>query len=311
MSQLRGAVVGVGYLGTFHAQKYQAHPEVDLVAVCDLFKEQAEKVGQTLSVPSFFSPQDLIGKVDCVTIASTTKSHFGLAKFFLTNGVHVNVEKPITVHSYEARELVQLAKEKNLKLSVGHIERFNPVFQELQKLAKKPVYIEFNRHAPFRSRGADVSVVHDLMIHDIDLMLTLAGNAELVSVVATGSTFVTDMIDMASANFKFNNGLVCQINVSRVALQMTRSIRLVEDNQYFIANLSTGEIEKFFKTNDEQNPVKVEIIAVPKADALMVETNHYIQAVLGKSPIAVTGEDGLKALEVVEKVMAEIQKNHG
>lgn len=310
--KLKAAVVGVGYLGSFHTQKYLAHPDVDLVAVCDLNKDQAEKVGKEYKLPYLSTPQDLLGKVDLVTIASTTKSHFGLAKFFLTNGVHVNVEKPMTVHAYEAQELVDLAKEKNLTLTVGHVERFNPAFIELQRHIKnKPLFLEFNRMSPFRARGADVSVVHDLMIHDIDLMLTLAGDAKVVSIVATGSKFVTDTYDMASSTFKFDNGLVAQINVSRVAHQVTRSIRILEDKEYFIAYLNTGEIEKFSKTDSKENPVKVEHIAVPKADALMSETDTFIKAVQGKSPIKVTGEQALKAMKLMDQIVDEINKNHG
>lgn len=178
MSQLRCAVVGVGYLGRFHAQKYKALSEspsrnVQMLGVCDASFDRAQTVAAELGVTAFADYRELVGKVDAVTVASTTKTHYEIAKFFLQNGVHVNVEKPMTVTIGEAEELVALANAKNLKLQVGHVERFNPALQAARQKLQTPLFIECHRLAPFKPRGVDVDVVLDLMIHDLDVILSL------------------------------------------------------------------------------------------------------------------------------------------
>lgn len=299
---LRGAVVGVGYLGNFHAQKYKSLPDVELIGVCDAFKEQAEKIGQALGVPAFNNPQDLIGKVDVVTIAASTKSHYELTKLFLSHGVHVNVEKPITETSAQAKELIELAKKKNLVLSVGHIERFNPSLCELKKRLKNAESFELIRHAPYKTRGADVSVLHDLMIHDIDMMFWLTGS-DVASFQISAQTIVSKEPDAAQAHFLMKNGMRVFISVSRAAPAVERRVKAYEKNQAYYVDSGAGVIELVTANGQES---KVERIEVPKQDALQMETTNFLNAVMNKQPATVTGTDGLRALELVEDLLRAI-----
>ncbi|MEN0058998.1 MAG: Gfo/Idh/MocA family oxidoreductase [Bdellovibrio sp.] len=304
--RLRGAVVGVGYLGNFHAQKYKNNPSVQLVGVCDHSPVQADKIAGELGVQSFHRPQDLIGQVDLVTIAASTLSHYELAKMFVNNGVHVNVEKPITATREQAEELVSLAEKKNVKLSVGHIERFNPSVKELKKHLTQPRYIELVRMAPYKARGADVSVLHDLMIHDIDLLYWLSGS-EIESMMGTGTKLVSQELDTASVSFKMKNGVHASIQVSRVAATTQRSIRVIQDESILFAQTGTHELEKVEKGPGGDELVKVSKWTVTKEDALQKETDAFIEAVLqDKSPV-VTGIDGLKALCAIEDIQKMIE----
>lgn len=304
--KLRGAVVGVGYLGNFHAQKYKNNPHVELVGVCDHFPAQADKIAAELGVKSFHHPQDLIGQVDVVTIAASTLSHFEVARLFLQNGVHVNVEKPITATVPQAEELLALAEKHKVKLAVGHIERFNPAVNELQKHLKNPRFIELNRMAPYKARGADVSVLHDLMIHDMDLLFWLSGS-EIESMVGSGTKLVSKELDTASVSFKMKNGLHAVINVSRVSPVAQRSIRVLQDDCTLFAQTGTLEIEKVEPGPGGDELVKVSKWNVDKADALQRETDAFIDCVLHDKQPVVTGLDGLKALKAIEEIQRMIE----
>ena len=309
---MRTAVVGVGYLGNFHAQKYKAlssgeNPLCQFVAVCDLNANQATKVATELGVKAVTKPQELIGMVDAVSIATITPTHFELAKLFLENGIHVNVEKPICLKTSDAEELVQLADKKNLTLCVGHSERFNPAYQELCKSVKNPQFVEFNRYAPFKLRGSDVSALHDLMIHDIDLMLSMDSSPyKLIS--AQAGKMVTKSYDWCSASFQFESGMACQINCSRLAKEMVRAVRAIDQQAIWIANLQTGDLEKTFAVDHPEHPVGVSVVNVGRGDNLMTETEAFLKAInkTRGGPAAVSGRDGMKALQVVDKIIAHL-----
>ncbi len=315
MAKLRAAVVGVGYLGTFHAQKYKALSQkmemnLDLVGVCDLGKSQADKVAGDLGVQAFYKPDQLIGKVDAVSIATITPTHYELAKFFLENGIHVNVEKPICLKTSEADELVALAKTKGLTLCVGHSERFNPAFNQLKSVLHRPRFIELNRYAPFKLRGSDVSVLHDLMIHDLDLMLALdSTKPRLVS--AQAGKLVTKTYDWCSASFEFESGLRAQVNCSRMAKEMTRAIRAVDEKNIWIANLQTGEVEQTKVVDNNENPVAFDVKSVGRGDNLLTETESFVQTIHGQSVVHVSGEDGKRALRLVEEIMSFVESQRG
>ena len=304
--KLRGAVIGVGYLGNFHAQKYQNNPNVELVGVCDAFPAQADKIAAALGVPAFHNPQDLIGKVDLVTIAASTLSHYEIAKLFLSNGVHVNVEKPITATVPQAEELVALAQKNNLKLAVGHIERFNPSVIEFKKHLKNPSTIELIRTAPYKARGADVSVLHDLMIHDLDMLLWLTGS-EIESMTASGTKLVSKELDTASLTVKMKNGVHGIITVSRVATNAQRSVRATQADCTLFALTGTHELEKVEKGPGGDELVKVTKWTVTKEDALQKETDAFIDAVLNNKAPVVTGLDGLRALKAIEDIQRMIE----
>nr|BFD67426.1 Gfo/Idh/MocA family oxidoreductase [Bdellovibrio sp. HAGR004] len=304
--KLRGAVVGVGYLGNFHAQKYKNNPNVELVGVCDHFPAQADKIAAQLGVKSFHKPQDLIGEVDLVTIAASTMSHFELAKMFLENGVHVNIEKPITATVPQAEELLALAAKNNLKVAVGHIERFNPAINDLQKHLKNPKFIELNRMAPYNKRGSDVSVLHDLMIHDMDLLFWLTGS-EIESMVASGTKLISKHLDTASVSFKMKNGVHAVINVSRVSPVAQRSIRVLQDDCTLFAQTGVLEIEKVVPGAGGDEFISAHKWSVEKADALQRETDAFIDCVLNNKTPVVTGLDGLKALKAIEDIQKMIE----
>lgn len=304
-SVLRAAVVGVGYLGTFHAQKYTKNSHVKLVGVCDFSPAQADKVAAELGVASVHKAQDLIGQVDLVTIAASTQSHYELAKLFLQNGIHVNVEKPITATLPQAEELVNLAEQKKLKLAVGHIERFNPAILELKKHLKEMQTLELTRLATYKARGADVSVLHDLMIHDMDLLYWLT-ESEVESFTASGSKLVSKELDTAQVAVRMKSGVMVYIHVSRVSSNMQRWIRATQKNSILFANTGTMELEKC-EAGEAEAPVKVSSWTMTKEDALQKETDAFVDSVLNNKALAVTGLDGLKSLRAIEEIKVAIE----
>lgn len=305
-NNLRAAVVGVGYLGNFHAQKYQNNPHAELVGVCDHFPAQADKIAAALGVKSFHNPQDLIGQVDVVTIAASTLSHYELAKVFLQNGIHVNVEKPMTATVPQSEELVALAAKNNLKLAVGHIERFNPSVNELKKHIKNPKIVELTRMAPYNLRGSDVSVLHDLMIHDIDLLYWLSGS-DIESMVGSGTKLISKELDTASVTFKMKNGVIGIINVSRVSPNTQRSVRIVQNDCTLFANTGIHELEKVESGTVQGEHIKVTKWTVNKEDALQKETDAFVNCVLTNTNPVVTGLDGLKALKTIDDIQKMIE----
>ncbi len=305
-SKLRAAVVGVGYLGNFHAQKYKNNPHVELVGVCDHSPAQADKIAAELGVKSFHRPSDLIGQVDLVTVAASTLSHYEVAKMFLDNGVHVNVEKPITATVAQAEELVALAQKKNLKLAVGHIERFNPSVLELKKHLNQPKTIELIRTATYKTRGADVSVLHDLMIHDMDLLFWLSGS-EIESMIASGTYLISKELDTSSVTFRMKNGVTGMITVSRVASNGQRSVRVVQDKNTLFANTGVHELEKVEPGPGGDELVKITRWTVGKEDALQKETDAFVDCVRNNTEPLVTGLDGLKALKAIEDIRRMIE----
>ncbi len=304
---LRAAVVGVGYLGNFHAQKYLHNPNVKLVGVCDHSPAQADKIAADLGVASVHKAEDLVGQVDLVTIATNTLNHFEVAKMFLSNGVHVNVEKPITATLPQATELVELARARNLKLAVGHIERFNPAILELRKHMKNTKIIELTRVANYKARGADVSVLHDLMIHDMDLLYWLSGS-EIESMHGAGIKLISSTMDTGTVSFKMKNGMLIHIHVSRVSPVAMRSIRITQDDCIITANTGTLELEKIEAGTGPNDAIKWTKWSVAKEDALQKETDAFIDAVLNDTECVVTGLDGYRALQSVEDVLKMIEK---
>lgn len=302
MSKLRGAVVGVGYLGTFHAQKYRANPHVDLVGVCDFSIEQAQKVAQSLKTQAYASAKDLIGKVDLVTIAASTQSHYDLAKIFIEAGIPVNVEKPLTATLEQSEKLLNLAEKKKVLVSVGHIERFNPAIRELQQHLGQVKHLSLKRLAPFKLRGADVSVLHDLMIHDIDLLTWLTGS-QIVDVQGQGLRLVTKEWDAVTASFQLANGVTSTIEVSRVSPRAERSIHVIQSDALITAQTGSLVLEKSFAHFAQKDmPLQTTSWSVAKEDALQKETDAFIDSVLNSTRPVVTGWDGYQALRNIDWV---------
>lgn len=312
MSQLRAAVIGVGYLGRFHAQKYKMIESCKLIGVCDVREDSAKAVAEELDVAFFTDFKDLVGKVDLVTVATTTTTHYEVAKFFLQNGVHVNVEKPIAATSAQAQELCDLAQKYNLKFQVGHIERFNPAFVAAKEKMKTPLFIECHRLAKFNPRGADVSVILDLMIHDIDVVQTLV-KSPVKSVYAVGTPVLTKTVDIANARVEFENGTVANITASRVSQTAQRKFRVFQKDQYLSLDFGGGEINLVTKTGEFEGgnlPMSTESWNLDKGDALLVETKSFVNSVLNDAPPEVTGNDGLIALKLAEQIDEQIREKY-
>lgn len=312
MAKLRAAVIGVGHLGRFHAQKYKMIDEADLICVCDASFERAQEIGKELNVKAEGDYRRLKGMVDVVTIAASTAVHYEIAKFFLENGIHVHVEKPMTSTVEQAKELCQIAKNKNLKLQVGHVERFNPAFVAAKAKLTSPLFIECHRLAPFKPRSMDVSVVLDLMIHDLDVIFALVGKP-IKNIAAVGTPVITKNIDIANARLEFEGGVVANVTSSRVSQISVRKFRVFQNNQYLSMDFGGGDIQLLTKTGEftspESLPIQRDSWNLEKGDALLAETKSFINAVKTNAPCEVSGEDGLMALELAEKITYEIDRN--
>jgi predicted dehydrogenase len=310
VSKLRAAVVGVGYLGKFHAQKYRALDGVDLVGVCDRDAAAGRAVAQSLATEFFADHRDLVGRVDAVTVAASTSAHFELTKFFLDNGVHVLVEKPMTRTSREAAELTELATRRNLKLQVGHVERFNPALLSAREGLTGVRFIECHRLAQFKGRGADVNVILDLMIHDLDVILSLV-DARPTAVSAVGIPVLTDDFDIANARIEFANQAIANVTASRASTSAQRKFRVWQPNQYVSIDFGGGEVRRVTRRGDPRAgaaALEEESWNLEKGDALLAETKSFVDAIVADQPCEVSGADGVAALELAETIIAEIER---
>lgn len=305
MSKLRTAVIGVGYLGNFHAQKYAAIPDVELIGVVDSIQGQADKIAAALGTKAFTNHLDLIGKVDAVSIVVPTQFHHLVAKDFLAAGVHVLIEKPITVTIEEADELIAIADKAGVVFQVGHLERFNPVLVALNDVLLEPLFIESVRIAPFKPRGTDVNVVLDLMIHDIDIIQHIV-KSPVERIDAIGAPVFTGEEDIANARILFANGCVANVTASRISLKSERKMRIFQHNAYLTLDFQNRKLLVAKKGDGELFPgipnVKVDERQLDEADALRSEIDSFLSSVReGKQP-QVSGRDGRMALETALKI---------
>jgi predicted dehydrogenase len=298
MKKLKCAVIGTGYLGKFHAEKYTTLSDCELVAVVDINEQAAQTVAEKYGAHALTDYASLLGTVDAVSIVVPTTLHHQVAKDFLNAGVHVLVEKPITVTVAEADELIAIAKEKNLILQVGHLERFNPAVLGLDK-EEKPLFIESHRLSPFNPRANDVSVVLDLMIHDIDIILALV-DSEIERIDASGTPVLTQGTDIANARLTFKNGCVANVTASRISMKMERKMRLFRPSSYISVDFQNRVLSKYQTGTKEMFPGVPEIISeestFDSADALLEEIKHFVNCIhTGDNPL-VSGVAGRRAL---------------
>jgi predicted dehydrogenase len=299
MKKLKCVVIGAGYLGKFHAEKYASLPDCDLVAVVDINPVAAHEVAVKYGAQALSDYQPLLGKVDAVSIVVPTSLHHAVSKDFLQHGAHVLVEKPITVTLAEADELIALAKAKQLILQVGHLERFNPAILALDHRHEKPLFIESHRLSPFNPRANDVSVVLDLMIHDIDIIMALV-DADIERIDASGIAVLTKGIDIANARLTFKNGCVANVTASRISLKMERKMRLFRPSSYVTVDFQNRVLTKHRTGQKEMFPGIPEIITEESVfeggDALLEEIKNFVLCVqTGQNP-TVSGEAGRRAL---------------
>jgi predicted dehydrogenase len=312
VSKLRTAVVGVGYLGRFHAQKHKSVDNVELVGVCDRDAARSASVAAEVGTAAYTDHRELLGKIDAITIAASTAEHFALAKFFLEHGVHVLVEKPMTRTSAEAATLTALAESRGLKLQVGHVERFNPALLAARQTLTTVRFIECHRLAPFKGRGADVNVILDLMIHDLDVILSLV-QSEPARVSAVGVPVLTEEVDIANARIEFANGAVANVTASRVSTSAQRRFRVFQANQYVSIDFGSGEVRRVTKIGEWREgapPLQEETWNLEKGDALLAETKAFVASIRDDTPCEVSGADGLAALRLAEAINAEIARWH-
>jgi predicted dehydrogenase len=304
---VRAAVVGVGYLGTLHAEKYAALADVDLIGVVDIDADKAGALATRLGTRAESSHEALLGRVDCVSIATPTPAHFAVAREFLEAGVDVLVEKPITATSAEGRTLVELADARGRILQVGHLERFNPAVRAMLALIDRPRFVESDRLAPFGERGTDVDVVRDLMIHDLDVVLSCVPG-ELERVEAVGIPVLSATVDIANARLRFAGGCIANLTASRVALKRERKIRLFQADTY----VSVDYIERRVRICRKQDvggraEISIEQREFDEADALRDEVESFVESVRTRRPPLVDGRSGLRALELAERINAVME----
>lgn len=304
MSVVRVAVIGAGHLGQHHARKYAESRKSRLVAVIDVQAERAKAVAERHQVQAHTDFHDVLGAVDAVSIAVPAAEHYSIASECLRAGLHVLVEKPIAVTLAEADGLLALAREQNVVLQVGHVERFNPVARELLAQVHQPLFIECHRLAPFKPRGTDVNVLLDLMIHDLDLIAALAG-ADLTDIDACGAPVLSDSADIANARVRFANGCTANITSSRVSLKVERKLRIFQRDAYFSADLQKQELTVVRKTGPAPQ-IKHEHRHLP-GDALQAEIDSFLQAIQTNSPVVVSGQDGRRALQLSLEVEARLR----
>ncbi|MCL2760843.1 MAG: Gfo/Idh/MocA family oxidoreductase [Desulfuromonadales bacterium] len=315
MKKLRAAVIGVGYLGRFHAQKYAQLQDVDLIGISDVDVTRASEFAESVNTEVFPDYRALLDKVDIVSVVVPTQLHYEITSFFLDNSVHVLLEKPMTTTLKEAEQLVETASANNLVLQIGHLERFNPSFAAVKDKLHNPGFIEAVRIAPFKPRGTDVSVVLDLMIHDIEIIQSFV-KADIVSVHATGAPVYSKEPDIVSARIEFSSGCVANLTASRVSFKSERKMRIFQQDSYIIVDFQNkkSEILKKGEVNITSgvSEIMVEQLPVTDKDQILAETEAFIDSVRNGTPVLVTGKDGMRALETAliidKKVKESIEK---
>ena len=307
MTTLKVAVIGAGYLGKFHAEKFASLSRCNLFAIVDIDQATAQSVaGQYDNVEAYTDFSEILETVDAVSIVTSTPSHFAIAKDCLLKGKHVLLEKPITSTVEQAQELIDIAAQNNCILQIGHIERFNPAVLAMDEHLQTPRFIESHRLSPFRARGTDVNVVLDLMIHDIDIILSIV-NSDIESIHASGMSILSNDIDIANARITFDNQCVANVTASRVSDKTERKLRLFQENAYFSADLGNHSLKMHTRINQTIDSQNYEF---EKQDALLSEIEHFIHCVLSGSKPLVGGIDGLRALQAADQISQSMHIHH-
>ncbi|MBM2839529.1 MAG: putative dehydrogenase [Bacteroidetes bacterium] len=326
MEQLNIGVIGVGHLGSLHAKMLADIAGVRLAGVFDIDKEKAARIAGEFQSMSYPDVGGLISACNAVTIATPTTEHYDVAAKAIEQNRHVFIEKPITHTIEEAEKLCRLAATRNVLIQVGHIERFNPAILALEKYEIKPMFVESHRLAQFNPRGTDVAVVLDLMIHDIDIILSFV-QSPVSRVDANGVAVVSDSVDIANARLQFENGCVANVTASRISQRKMRKMRLFQKNEYISIDFSEGQSEVFRLIGEDEEPhakgtlmlgelgsgkhkrrIVYEQPEVKEVNALRYELELFAKAIREKRTPLVSGEDGKRALEVAHLIMERISQ---
>ncbi|MBZ5855576.1 Gfo/Idh/MocA family protein [Flavihumibacter profundi] len=319
---LKIGVFGTGHLGKFHLNNWKEIKNVELVGFYDPNDEIASEVMAKYQLKRFTDPAELIAQIDAADIVAPTNFHFELCQLAIRNGKHVFVEKPLANTMEEARELVKLVKESNIKLQVGHVERFNPAFLATKSLKLNPMFMEVHRLAQFNPRGTEVSVILDLMIHDIDIILSLV-KSEVKNISASGVSVLTDTPDIANVRIEFNNGCVANLTSSRISMKKMRKMRLFQKDAYVgidflnkkteVIRLKADKDENVFEfdidTPKGKKTIAVANPMVPEVNAIKLELEEFRDAILNNTVPVVSEVDGFRAMEVAHQILQKIRNN--
>ena len=304
-------VVGTGKLGTFHIQKLLNISNAKLVGIHDSDKELMRKHAEKYNVNTFDEVDKLIEKCDAITIATPTTEHFNVSKHALENGVHIFIEKPITYKLEDAFDINNMAKQNNKIVQVGHVERFNSAFTESLKYIDNPQFIEIHRISPFPNRSLDIPVVMDIMIHDLDILLSITKNNSIKKIDATGASVVTNFIDLANARIEFDNGLVANLTASRISAKQMRKVRIFQPKSYLGIDLLDKKIDFFEIIDKEHDFIDSKTLKFDDSDALENELIHFIDCIRNNEKPLVSAEDGIAALELGLKIEELINQKRG
>ena len=329
MDKINVGILGVGHLGRLHASLYKEIKSAEIKGIYDTNSEKARKVGEELNLTVFNEVDELLNEVDAVNIVTPTPDHFSSAEKAIQKNCHLFIEKPITDNIEQAEKLIQLADEKNKILQIGHIERFNPAMLALEDVRLNPIFIESHRLASFNPRGADVAVILDLMIHDLDLILSLV-KSKPTKIDASGVGVISKHIDIANARIQFENGCVANITASRISAKKMRKMRIFQQDAYISLDFSDGfseiyyipaEDQPIFKdgtlafslgeinTGEQKKEIKYNKLQRKDINPLKYELESFIDSINTNMKPVVTGKEGLEALKLAKEVMKKIDEH--
>jgi predicted dehydrogenase len=313
MNELRAAVVGAGRLGMLHAQKYAALDGVTLQYVVDIDSARARKIaGDTGAVP-LGDYRELKGRVELASVAAPGATHHSIARDLMESGVDVLLEKPMAATLSEARDLATVAQRYSRILQIGHLERFNPAVMRLQSILKSPRFVECHRLAPFTERGVDVDVVLDLMVHDLDVVLSITSAAP-ISLEAVGVAVLTERVDVANARIRFADGLIANLNASRVASRRERKIRFFQPDAYISMDYEARRLQIYRKNPPPPGSIypmiSAERIELGEADPLKDEIVAFVESVRTRSAPRVSSADGLRVMDLSERIRTTIENEN-
>jgi len=307
-NKLRVGVVGVGYLGRFHALIYSRMDNVELVGVSDSDLQQAEQVAAEAGT-RVLSIEDMLGQVDAVSIVVPTTLHLEIARPFLQKGIHMLMEKPISTTVKQGREIIDLAKESGATLQIGHLERYNAGIMALAEHIEQPRFIDAQRMGGFKARATDVDVISDLMIHDIDIIMSLI-DSEITSISASGTAVLTDHLDIANARLEFANGAAANVTASRISKEDSRRIRVFEPKHYLSLDFIAQRLERATAVpskESEWDEIVSDVVDIEPVMPLDEELVSFVDAIIHNKRPLVDGETGLKALDVALQIKQKIE----
>jgi predicted dehydrogenase len=320
---LKVGIFGVGHLGKFHLNNWREINTAELVGFFDPNDVAAQEVSAKYQLARFLDPAALIDAVDAIDVVAPTNAHFDLCKMAIRKGKHVFVEKPLANTMDEAREIVQLTKESNIKFQVGHVERFNPAYLSIKDLDINPMFIEVHRLSQFNPRGTEVSVILDLMIHDIDIILSMV-KSDVKSISSNGVAVMTETPDIANVRIEFNNGCVANLTSSRISMKRMRKMRLFQKDAYIgidflnkkteVIKLKTPGSNDVFSfeldtPNGGKKTISVSNPSVPEVNAIKLELEKFCEAILNNTPTIVSEVDGYRAMDVAHQILKKIKNN--